>query len=62
MMKRLQHTPQHSRRDAVASCGWATSALTVTPFVGVVVMLDTPVTAKINPRWVPGGLPEEGNP
>ncbi len=61
-MKRIQHTGQHSRRDALAQCGWTMSALTVTPFAGVVVVLATASTAKINPRRVPGGLPGEVNP
>ena len=30
-------------------------------FDGVVVMLGTLVTTKINPRWVSGGLPREGS-
>ena len=63
-MKRSQQTAaaQPSRDDAIVRCGWHTSALTVTSFAGVVAMLGTPVTAKINPRRALGGLPQEGNP
>ena len=60
---RHQHltlTGQHSRRDARARVrGWEASAV-ATP-VGVVVMLGTLFTAKINPCAVSGGLPREGN-
>ena len=61
-MKHQYHilTGQHSRRDARARVrGWAASAVAST--VGVVVMLDTLFTAKINPCVVSGGLPREGN-
>ena len=60
-MKRLQPTAyaQHSRRDAAARVhrGWSAS---MASFAGVVVVLGTLVTTKINPRWVSGGLPGEG--
>jgi len=58
-MKRMQHTAQaqHSRRDARARVSWR--GATTASFDGVVVMLATLVTAKINPRWVSGGLPRE---
>ena len=60
-MKRLQHTAhaQHSRRDAHARVyGWGAS---MASFAGVVVVLGTLATTKINPRWVSGGLPREGS-
>jgi hypothetical protein len=59
-MKRLQHTAyaQHSRRGARARVSWCGAAMA--SFDGVVVMLGTLVTAKINPCWVSGGLPREG--
>ena len=60
-MKRLQHTAQarHSRRDAFARVAWCGAA--AASFDGVVVMLETLVTTKINPRRVSGGLPREGS-
>jgi hypothetical protein len=62
-MQRTQHidAARDSRHD-YARCGWHTSAIVATSFVGVVVMPVTLATAKINPRRTPGGLPEEGNP
>lgn len=55
----LNTNRQHSRRPAGAR------VLSCEAFVAasqdVVAMLGT-LTAKINPRWVPGGLPMKGNP
>lgn len=59
-MKRLQHTvhAQHSRRHVRARVyGWKAP---MASFAGVVVVLGTLVTTKINPCRVPGGLPREG--
>ena len=60
-MRALHHNMNgHSRRDARARVrGW--TGFVAVSFVGVVTMQGT-LTAKINPRWVPGGLPMEGNP
>ncbi len=59
-MRTLHHMThgQHSRRDSQArKC-----RVSVASHVGVMVVLGTLFTAKINPRWVSGGLPREGNP
>jgi hypothetical protein len=60
-MKGFHHNMNgHSRRDAGARvCGWA--GFVAVSFAGVVAMQSV-LTAKINPRWVPGGLLREGNP
>jgi len=50
-----------ARRDLRAgTCLWHVSA--VASRSGVVAMLGTPVTAKINPSEVPGGHPKRGEP
>jgi hypothetical protein len=52
---------QRSRRDAIARVrGW--KACVAMSQVGVVAMLGTLFTAKINPRWASGGLQIGGNP
>ena len=51
---------QQTRRDAVARVHGC-DAFVATAHVAVVPMLQTGVTAKINPSWVSGGLPREGN-
>jgi hypothetical protein len=53
------YTQQHSRCDARARV-FGGHVSVATPVVGVAAMLGT-FTAKINPRWVPGGLLKEGN-
>ena len=62
-MKRMDHnqTEQHSRRMACAGAGSHDAA--VVAVAGGVVVLGTTLftTTKINPRWVSGGLPREGN-
>jgi hypothetical protein len=53
-------TRHDSRCDARAQVrSW--HAFTAVSGTGVVPMVGT-LTAKINPCWVPGGLPKEGNP
>jgi hypothetical protein len=50
-----------SRRDARAQVrSW--HAFAAVSGTGVVPMVVGTLTAKINPCWVPGGLPKEGNP
>jgi hypothetical protein len=52
---------QHSRRMACAGAGSRDAA--VVAVAGAVVVLGTTLftTKQINPRWVSGGLPREGN-
>jgi hypothetical protein len=50
---------QQLRRDARVRGGQASVAVSR---VANTAMLATLFTAKICPRWVSGGLPEEGNP
>ena len=57
---RHQHPTQNwQRRDAIAGVQRCT-AFVATAHVGVVAMLATRMTAKINPSWASGGLPREG--
>jgi hypothetical protein len=61
-MKRQQpayDTPQ-SRRDSRAGV-LGCAAFAEMSHVGVATLLGTHVTAKINPSWVSGGLPREGD-
>ena len=62
-MKRHDQTmpAQHSRRDARAAWvrGWEASV--AMSHTGVVAMLGTLFTTKINPRVASGGLPREGD-
>lgn len=62
-MKSTHHnlTEQHSRRMAFAGAG-SRDAAVVAVAGAVVVLASTLFTTKqINPRWVSGGLPREGN-
>jgi len=60
MRQQHQLNGQHMRRDAVARVHGC-DAFVATAHVAVVPMLQTGVTAKINPSWLSGGLPREGN-
>lgn len=58
MKEQHQNTAgQQSRHDARVR---GRAAFAAASCAGVVVMLGT-LTAKINPRWVSGGLPRKGN-
>ena len=61
MMASQQDMHRHdSRRDALAQVrSW--HAFAAVSGTGIVRTMGT-LTAKINPCWVPGGLPKEGNP
>jgi len=50
------HDARHDARARVHA--WGAAALS---FAGIVVVLGTVATTKINPCRVPGGLPREGN-
>ncbi len=60
-MKDTRHSThgQHLRRDARALGGKVCVAGSRMAMTAVQATL---FTAKINPRWVSGGLPREGNP
>ncbi len=62
-MKQRQHSTggQHSRRDAQARVSGGVAMMAASPVV-LMTTLATLFTAKINPCWVSGGLPREGNP
>ena len=62
-MKQRQHDipGQHSRHDALARVSGGVAMMAASRVV-LMTTLATLFTAKINPCWVSGGLPREGNP